>query len=162
MMAGSIPPHSDSTGKLIVTASADKTARIWDASTGEPVGKPLQHDAYVFAAAFDPKGERVVTASYDKTARIWDARTGEPIGKPLQHEGPVYAAAFDPEGERVVTASKDGTARIWDAASGRSRLASRCSTTGLSMPRLSIRKASASLPPRGIGPRASGTPARAN
>ena len=34
--------------------------------------------------------------------------------------------------------------------------------TGLSTPRLSIRKASASLPPRGIGPRESGTPALAN
>src|SRR5208282_4679278 len=71
----------DPRGERVMTASADKTARIWDAHTGEPIGKPLQHDGPVFTAAFDPKGERVVTASDDKTARIWDAGTGEPLGK---------------------------------------------------------------------------------
>ena len=99
----------------MVTASEDKTARIWDARTGEPIGKPLQHDGPVYAATFDATGERVVTASYDKTARIWDARTGALIGKPLQHDGPVRVATFDAKGERVVTGSDDKTARIWDA-----------------------------------------------
>jgi WD40 repeat protein len=108
----------DPKGERVVTASSDKTARIWDARTSEPTGKPLQHGDIVRAVAFDPKGERVVTASDDKTARIWDARTGEPIGKPLQHADSVLAAAFDPKGERVITASLDKTARIWDARTG--------------------------------------------
>ena len=29
-------------GKRIVTASSDKTARIWDAATGKPIGEPLK------------------------------------------------------------------------------------------------------------------------
>jgi WD40 repeat protein len=62
----------DAKGERVVTASDDKTARIWDARTGEPIGKPLHHDGPVRAATFDAKGERVVTASSDKTARIWD------------------------------------------------------------------------------------------
>ena len=107
----------DPTGERVVTVSIGGTARIWNASTGEPIGKPLQHSRVVntVRAAFDATGERVVTASDNKVARIWDARTGEPIGKPLQHAGPVAAAAFDPTGERVVTASLDHTARIWRA-----------------------------------------------
>src|SRR6516164_417357 len=108
----------DLKGERVVTASGDKTARIWDARTGEPIGKPLQHGDRVWAAAFDPQGERVVTASSDNTARIWDARTSEPIGKPLRHGGTVIAAGFDPQGECVVTASSDKTARIWDARTG--------------------------------------------
>jgi hypothetical protein len=79
----------DATGGRVVTASDDKTARIWDARTGEPIGNKLQHDARVWAAMFDATGERVVTASSDNTARIWDARTGEPIGNKLQHDGAV-------------------------------------------------------------------------
>jgi WD40 repeat protein len=105
----------DAKGERVVTASRDKTARIWDARSGEPIGKPLQHNGVVLTATFDAKGERVVTASQDKTARIWDARSGEPIGKPLQHDGEIQATTFDAKGERVVTASQDTTARIWDA-----------------------------------------------
>ena len=34
-------------GKRIVTASADKTARLWDADTGKPIGEPLKgHTRY--------------------------------------------------------------------------------------------------------------------
>ena len=66
----------DATGEHVVTASADKTARIWDARTGAPIGKKLQHDGWVNAPTFDAKGERVVTASADNTARIWDAQIG--------------------------------------------------------------------------------------
>jgi WD40 repeat protein len=73
----------DSKGERVVTASADETARIWDARTGEPIGKPLQHGSSVEAAAFDPKGERVITASDDKTARIWRA---PPTGQALVEE----------------------------------------------------------------------------
>ena len=105
-------------GTRIVTASADGTARLWDARTGEPIGKTLRQDGPVRAATFDATGERVVTASDDKTARIWDARTGEPIGRTLHHDGPVLAATFDANGERVITASEDKTARIWNARTG--------------------------------------------
>ena len=35
-------------GKRIVTASSDKTARVWDAESGKPIGEPLKgHDGRV-------------------------------------------------------------------------------------------------------------------
>ena len=49
-------------GARIVTASADGTARIWDAATGSPVGEPLRQRDAVFSAAFSPDGARIVTA----------------------------------------------------------------------------------------------------
>ena len=60
-------------GKRIVTASEDKTARLWDAATGKPIGEPLKgHEDSVKSAAFSPDGTRIVTASADKTARLWE------------------------------------------------------------------------------------------
>jgi WD40 repeat protein len=59
-------------GKHIVTASEDKTARLWDGETGKPIGEPLKgHEDAVGRAAFSPDGKRIVTASSDKTARLW-------------------------------------------------------------------------------------------
>ncbi len=108
-------------GKRIVTASEDKTARLWDAETGKPIGEPLKgHLNIVSSAAFSPDGKRVVTASHDETARLWDAETGKPIGEPLKgHEFPLGSAAFSPDGKRIATASYDKAARLWDAETGK-------------------------------------------
>ena len=73
-------------GKFVVTASSDKTARVWEAATGKAIGEPLRHEEEVTSAAFSPDGKFVVTASDDKTARVWEAATGKAIGEPLRHE----------------------------------------------------------------------------
>ena len=107
-------------GKRIVTSSLDKTARLWDAETGKPIGEPLTgHADGLSRAAFSPDGKRIVTASDDKTARLWDAETGKIIGEPLTHSESVRSAAFSPDGKRIVTASWDKTARLWDAETGK-------------------------------------------
>jgi WD40 repeat protein len=105
-------------GKWIVTSSRDKSARVWDAQTGNPVGNPMRHEGPVWTASFSPDGNWIVTASDDKTARIWDARTGKPVGEPMRHDDRVWAARFSPDGNWIVTASFDKTARIWNARTG--------------------------------------------
>jgi WD40 repeat protein len=55
-------------GSRIVTASSDKTARLWDAATGKEIAVLRGQDA-VASAAFSPDGFRIVTASSDNTAR---------------------------------------------------------------------------------------------
>jgi TIR domain/WD domain, G-beta repeat len=75
-------------GQRVVTASADNTARLWDASSGRPVGEPMKHNGPVASAQFSPDGQRVVTASVDMTARLWDAASGKPVGEPMKHEQP--------------------------------------------------------------------------
>ncbi len=103
-------------GQRVVTASEDETARLWDVTSGKPIGEPMKHEGRVHSAQFSPDGQRVVTASVDKTARVWDAATGKPIGEPMNHEDDVRSAQFSPDGRRVVTASDDKTARLWDVA----------------------------------------------
>jgi hypothetical protein len=58
-------------GSRVVTASADNTARLWDANTGAGLAMLLGHEGEVHSAVFSPDGSRVVTASADNTARIW-------------------------------------------------------------------------------------------
>ena len=106
-------------GRQIVTASYDKSARIWDAATGRQVLKLSGHTDRVLSAAFSPDGRQIVTASTDKSARIWDAATGRQVLLLSGHTERVLCAAFSPDGRQIVTASTDKSARIWDAATGR-------------------------------------------
>jgi WD40 repeat protein len=55
--------YSPNDGKRVVTASYDKTARIWDAESGKEIVAPQGHKHQVRAASFSPDGQRVVTAS---------------------------------------------------------------------------------------------------
>ena len=60
-------------GRRIVTASADRTVRIWDAASGVQLAVLSGHGDGVGSAALSPDGRRIVTASVDQTVRIWDA-----------------------------------------------------------------------------------------
>jgi WD40 repeat protein/serine/threonine protein kinase len=106
-------------GRWVVTASADNTARVWEAQSGQPVSPPLPHTDVVASAVFNSDGRWVVTASADNTARVWEAQSGQPVSPLLQHLGSIDFAEFSPDGRWVVTASWDGTARVWDAQTGK-------------------------------------------
>jgi len=57
-------------GAWLATGSDDKTARIWDAATGQQLLE-VGHDDAVTSVAFSPDGAWLATGSDDKTARIW-------------------------------------------------------------------------------------------
>jgi hypothetical protein len=69
-------------GRLLLSASDDGTAQLWDAQSGATVGAPFRHSFRVRSARFSPDGQKVATGSADKTARIWDVATGEPLTPP--------------------------------------------------------------------------------
>jgi tetratricopeptide (TPR) repeat protein len=104
---------------MLLTASVDGTARLWDGTTGQPANLILRHEGRIAYAEFSPDGQRVVTASDDHTARVWHAGSGRNLGPALRHVAPVSSARFHPAGHRVVTTSEDGLARIWDWRTGR-------------------------------------------
>jgi WD40 repeat protein len=72
-----------SDGERIVTASGDKTARVWNAANGQLLAKLEGHTDHVMHAAFSPDGQRIVTASYDKTARVYRILTLSDIAELL-------------------------------------------------------------------------------
>ena len=64
----------------ILSWSVDKTLRLWDAATGEPIGPAMQHDGPVNGALLVADESRILSWSDDKTLRLWDAATGAAIG----------------------------------------------------------------------------------
>jgi predicted NACHT family NTPase len=100
-----------------VTASWDKTAKLWDTVSGKLVAL-FAHQDRVNSAVFSPNGARILTASADNTAKLWDAVSGKLIAS-FAHQDRVNNAVFSPDDARILTASADNTAKLWDVASAR-------------------------------------------
>ncbi len=103
-----------SDGARILTASRDKTAKLWDAASGKLIAS-FEHPDGLYHAAFSPDGARILTASGDRTAKLWDAASGKLIAS-FDHQDTVPWAGFSPDGTRILTVSWDKTAKLWDAA----------------------------------------------
>lgn len=114
----------DASGTDIITASTDKTARVYDALTG---GLPTEvlagHKAPVLTASFGAADTRIATASADGTVRVWAGPTPIPSAALAPSElSPLADAAttsigFTTDGERIVQASLTGQGQVLDAHS---------------------------------------------
>lgn len=105
-------------GTRVVTASVDRTARVWEAETGAPLTPPLAHPDWVTVAGYTPDGRRVVTGCKDGVVRFWDAASGQPTGLTVRHGAEVVDLDVSVDGRRLVTASEDQTGQVWDAETG--------------------------------------------
>jgi WD40 repeat protein len=106
-------------GRRVLTASEDKTARLWEAESGKLLATFKGHTDWVRSAVFSPDNRRVLTASGDKTARLWEAESGKLLATFQGHTDAVTSAVFSPDGQQILTASNDKTARLWEAESGK-------------------------------------------
>jgi eukaryotic-like serine/threonine-protein kinase len=104
-------------GRRLVTANSDKTARVYDTSSGAEIHVLRGHADLLTSASFSPDSTQIVTSSNDGTARVWDAKDGTEL-LTLKGHGRVGTAAFSPDGTRIVTGGYDKTAKVWDARRG--------------------------------------------
>jgi WD40 repeat protein len=96
-------------GRRIATTGDDKTLRLWDAATGEPLGDPLEgHLNAITSVAFSADGRRVASGSRDRTVRVWDVETGRPVSRLVVGDPDSILAgreadsvAFSPDGQRL-------------------------------------------------------------
>ena len=109
-------------GRTFATASLDDTAQLWDATTGSPIGPPLQHDGWVEAVTFSPDGTTLITAAADGMVRLWDVATGRLRIEPLVHERPLVSVAISKDGSKIVSGShqvnRSSEVRQWSTTTG--------------------------------------------
>jgi WD40 repeat protein len=105
-------------GRRAVSASNDRTVRLWVLERGELIRILRGHSDVVRAAAVTPDGKLAVSGSDDLTLRLWDLELGEEIGTVICHSGAVHVLAVTPDGRRAISCSRDRTLRLWDLERG--------------------------------------------
>jgi WD40 repeat protein/cell division protein FtsB len=99
-------------GSRLVTVSADRRIRIWDALNGVE-RLAMAQDGSVTEVVFSSDARWLATTGDDRTARVWDAATGEEIFQiPLKASGAILA--FCNDNKWLITTDESGAIEIWD------------------------------------------------
>jgi WD40 repeat protein len=95
-------------GRHVVSASWDKTLKVWELETGREVATLVGHGESVDGCAVTPDGRHVVSASRDKTLKVWNIRSGQCLRTFYGFNGFFAVAA----GSSVICAG-DETGNVW-------------------------------------------------
>ena len=72
IMAVSFSPD----GKIIASASFDKTIKLWQVSTGKLITTLEGHQERLWSLRFSPDGKTLASSSYDSTIKLWNVADG--------------------------------------------------------------------------------------
>lgn len=102
-----------SDGRLVLTASADSTARLWNWRENTYLTLD-RHRGLVTKARFNHRGDRLATTSTDGTAILWTS-AGDTIRTLTGHQGWVVDAAFSADDRLLFTRDQGASLHLWDA-----------------------------------------------
>lgn len=104
---------------MFLSASQDKTAKIWDIRNGRCVNSANFHAGEVLSVDWDKYSDRFVTASVDQSLRVWDSRNLDtPLSVLTGHNLAIRRVKYSPYSSDVIaSASYDMTVRIWNLQS---------------------------------------------
>ncbi|MEZ6049889.1 MAG: protein kinase [Planctomycetaceae bacterium] len=102
--------------RMLASASADYTVRLWEPSTGKLLRVLRGHSNDVNGVAFSPTNDLLATTSDDQTVRLWDPNTGVEIVELQGHQDMTTGLAFTPDGKLLVTGDAQGMLIFWDVS----------------------------------------------
>ncbi len=102
-------------GKRLLSASADKTARLWTPAflgQGNLTGPVRQ-------VILTPQGDRAFSVGDDRFLRIWEPKTGKELKAIEAHGASITKLALSADLTKAMTASADKSVKVWNLAEGK-------------------------------------------
>ncbi|WP_433193989.1 NACHT and WD repeat domain-containing protein [Nocardia sp. CA-107356] len=113
-----VVPASDG-GVWLASASRDGTIRLWNPTTGQPLGVLSGHNGAVTALAVAGDGI-LASVGEDHRLLIWDLRSKQPLATLTDHVDGVALAAIPMADKRFLLACSSGAAiQVWDLVTSR-------------------------------------------
>lgn len=106
-------------GRLVFTINGDKSAKVWDANTGQ-LKVNIENKERIYRASFDPTGSRLLTVEQEGGMKLWNTETGQLISEIAKKgwlEDLMKSFEFSSDGTHIATFYL-GDTRIWNARSG--------------------------------------------
>ncbi|XP_014673198.1 PREDICTED: notchless protein homolog 1-like [Priapulus caudatus] len=100
-------------GRLIASASFDKSVKLWDGKTGKFLSTLRGHVKAVYQVAWSADCRLLCSGSADSTLKVWDVRAKALLNDLPGHADEVYAVDWSPDGQKVVSGGKDKVLKIW-------------------------------------------------
>ncbi len=104
-------------GKFLVTGGRDKTAKLWEISSGREVRTFIGHEATVQALRFSIDGKYIATGSIDESVKLWNIETGELI-RTYTVKDRVTTIDFTSDGKYIVIGGEEFKAYIFETETG--------------------------------------------
>jgi WD40 repeat protein len=86
---------------------------LWDALSGNLLGRVDAHDGGADSVSFSPDGTLLASGGRDTLVKLWRVSDLHPVAEYAAHKKPVLSLAFSPDGTLLATTSGDNTLRIW-------------------------------------------------
>jgi len=121
LSAGNTNAHGDTVNDIefspdgagVVTGSADKLVRTFDAATGTLIRSFESHTGHILGVAWSHDGRRIASVAADQELKLWDPVTGDQVKTLKGWEREITGVAFySPASEQVVTTCGDKKLRM--------------------------------------------------
>jgi len=98
-------------GLRVLTASSDRTLKLWHLATGQVLYTLRGHSREIWSVAVTPDGRRAVSASDDRSLILWDLESLKPLAT-FTGDGALVPAAIAPDGKTIITGDEAGVVHL--------------------------------------------------
>ncbi len=106
-------------GNFILSASEDKTLKLWSIKTGQDIRTFWGHKDIISSVSISVDGRYALSGSHDNTLKLWDIKTAKLMRTFTGHKNWVVSVAFSPDNKYALSGSYDKTIKIWNIKTGK-------------------------------------------